>query len=323
MVLSLHSKPFTFKLSQSLNTSQGVVDKKRGWLIKLKNSSGNYGWGEIGLMDNYEIKQCEEILKVLGTSPTREAMENCISKGPGAVGFGIGSALAELDERQNSGNKKSFLEAPRSAILLARNESFFSDLDRLIQISKDKKQKLTLKLKVAIQSTNVEKKFINKLLQKLPLDCHLRLDANAGWRREEAEYWAKYFNNDSRLEWLEQPLASHDIEGLKKLSQVIPVALDESLMRYPALRNSWDGWQIRRPALEGDPRVLLDQLNNGKSHIAISSAFETGIGRRWIHHLASLQQQKTLTPTAPGLAPGWCPTSDLFSTNPKTVWEAA
>ena len=93
-------------------------------------------------------------------------------------------------------------------------------------------------------------------------------------------------------------------------------------MINPSLKNTWKSWQIRRPALEGDPRLLIKELNQGKSHIAISTSFETGIGRRWIHHLSALQQ-KTATPTAPGLAPGWYPRSSLFSENPTIVWEAA
>ena len=54
----------------------------------------------------------------------------------------------------------------------------------------------------------------------------------------------------------------------------------------------------------------------------ISTSFETGIGLRWIHHLAMIQQQGP-TPAAPGLAPGWCPNDLLFSLDPNLVWEAA
>ena len=54
----------------------------------------------------------------------------------------------------------------------------------------------------------------------------------------------------------------------------------------------------------------------------LSTAFETGIGRRWLEHLAGLQAQGP-TPTAPGLAPGWTPSGPLFSTDPEQVWAAA
>ena len=89
----------------------------------------------------------------------------------------------------------------------------------------------------------------------------------------------------------------------------------------PGLRNTWRGWQIRHPSLEGDPRILLKELKERKSHRVISTGFETGIGFRWINHFAALQQ-KSPTPTQPGLAPGWRPNSPLFSNNPHSGWEA-
>jgi len=54
----------------------------------------------------------------------------------------------------------------------------------------------------------------------------------------------------------------------------------------------------------------------------LSTAFETGIGRRWLHHLAALQHLGP-TPAAPGLAPGWCPAGALFDPDPQNVWQAA
>jgi O-succinylbenzoate synthase len=53
----------------------------------------------------------------------------------------------------------------------------------------------------------------------------------------------------------------------------------------------------------------------------LSTAFETGIGRRWLAHLSALQARGP-TPSAPGLAPGWIPSSPLFSDDLFEVWEA-
>jgi O-succinylbenzoate synthase len=54
----------------------------------------------------------------------------------------------------------------------------------------------------------------------------------------------------------------------------------------------------------------------------VSTAFETGIGRRWLAHLAALQGEGP-TPVAPGLASGWLPQGPLFASDPEQVWEAA
>ena len=89
-----------------------------------------------------------------------------------------------------------------------------------------------------------------------------------------------------------------------------------------SLAASWTGWQVRRPLLEGDPRQLLAAFEAGQPHWMVSTALETGIGRRWVNHLAALQALGP-SPTAPGLAPGWYPQGDLLSPDPQLVWQAA
>jgi O-succinylbenzoate synthase len=51
----------------------------------------------------------------------------------------------------------------------------------------------------------------------------------------------------------------------------------------------------------------------------VSTAFETGVGRRLVEHAAALQWRGP-TPTAPGLAPQWRPTGPLFDADPTVAW---
>ncbi len=181
---------------------------------------------------------------------------------------------------------------------------------------------LTFKWKVAAGLDPEERAVLEQLLARLPHGSRLRLDANGGWDRATAQAWAERLASDPRLEWLEQPLAPADLEGLTALAALVPVALDESLRLDPGLRELWPGWQVRRPSLEGDPRPLLQALTTGTPRLMLSTAFETGIGRRFLAHLAALQQDGP-TPTAPGLAPGWRPAGALFDNDPELVWAAA
>jgi O-succinylbenzoate synthase len=161
------------------------------------------------------------------------------------------------------------------------------------------------------------------LLERLPSSARLRLDANGGWDRATADGWAAALAEEPRLDWLEQPLAPADAEGLRALAARLPVALDESLRDCPELDVAgWPGWQVRRPAAEADPRPLLQALLAGTPRLMISTALETGIGRRLVEHLAALQALGP-TPAAPGLAPGWRPAGELFSSDPQAVWAAA
>ena len=194
-------------------------------------------------------------------------------------------------------------------------------LDRLLS-SVDSNLPFTLKWKVAASDPKEEWGLLQGLLDKLPASARLRLDANGGWERLQAWRWVEQLRGDPRLQWLEQPLAADDWEGLQAIAAVVPVALDESLQAHPTWRDQWESWQVRRPLLEGDPRPLLRDLLRGKPRLMLSTAFETGIGGRWLAHLAALQAQGE-TPAAPGLAPGWCPPGPLFSSDPGEVWAAA
>jgi O-succinylbenzoate synthase len=179
-----------------------------------------------------------------------------------------------------------------------------------------------VKWKVAVLPDRIERQVLDRILQRLPTGSRLRIDANGGWDRATAWSWARCLHADPRLEWLEQPLDPEDRSGLEALADLVPVALDESLRLQPGLCTSWRGWQVRRPAVEGDPRPLLAALTRGTPRLMLSTALETGIGARMVSHLAALQQQGP-TPAAPGLAPGWRPQDPLFSSNPLRVWEAA
>jgi O-succinylbenzoate synthase len=252
---------------------------------------------------------------------TASSLERWLAIAPAAWAFAIGAALAELDGELGSATCGGWLPAPTSAFLLPAGVAMRDALDRLLS-SVDFNLPFALKWKVAACDPDEELGLLQGLLDKLPSTARLRLDANGGWDRLQAWRWVEHLRGDQRLEWFEQPLAADDWEGLEAISAVVPVALDESLQAHPTWRDQWEGWQVRRPLLEGDPRPLLRDLVRGKPRLMLSTTFETGIGGRWLAHLAALQAQGE-TPAAPGLAPGWCPAGPLFSSDPAEVWAAA
>ena len=97
MSLKLERKSFSFQLLKSLKTSKFLLKEKKGWLIKVSNPEGTCGWGEIAPIDPDEMKRCDIILKTIATKTSREELEEKTIMGPGSLGFGIGCALAELD----------------------------------------------------------------------------------------------------------------------------------------------------------------------------------------------------------------------------------
>ena len=324
MELRLQIKPYGFQLSRPLITAVGVLQKRRGWLLRLEDSAGRLGWGEVSPLEVEQLEVCQDAL-VKMTKPgvvwTASSLERLLGKVPAALAFAIGAALAELDGELGSATCGGWLQAPKSAFLLPAGVAMRDALDRLLS-SVDFSLPFALKWKVAACDPEEEWRLLQGLLDKLPASARLRLDANGGWDRLQAWRWVEQLRGDPRLEWFEQPLAVDDWEGLQAIAALVPVALDESLQVHPTWRDQWESWQVRRPLLEGDPRPLLRDLLRGRPRLMLSTSFETGIGGRWLAHLAALQAQGK-TPAAPGLAPGWCPAGPLFSSDPAEVWAAA
>ena len=285
---------------------------------------------------------CAAAIAALGPRLERRVLEQALPQLPRPLAFALGLALAELDGL-GSPAQGGWLDAPPSAELLPAGAAALTALDALLQkrllgnaaspsLAADAlvmateppgqgTPPLTVKWKVAAGADAEERAVLEQLLARLPAGWTLRLDANGGWDRPTAFSWAERLTGDLRLDWLEQPLSVADPEGLERLAALVPVALDESLRADPALAQRWSGWQVRRPASEGDPRPLLAALQAGTPNLCLSTAFETGIGRRLLAHLAALQAQGP-TPTAPGLAPGWRPQGELFAADPERVWGA-
>jgi O-succinylbenzoate synthase len=363
-LVTLIWRPFRLPLARPLVTAQGALTEKHGWLLRLEavgprdsnlgdsslsapslsatspgtHSSGapssvqgapaGLGWGEAAPLcftpatAQERQRQLAAAIKTLGRALPRQALEASLPSLPPELAFALGLALAEADGLVGAA-AGGWLAAPPSAVLLPAGEAavaaLAAALDRTAALP------FTCKWKVAAAGDDDERVLLEQLLARLPAGSRLRLDANGGWDRATAWQWAERLAEDPRLEWLEQPLAPADLPGLQELARRVPVALDESLQHDPALRRHWPGWQVRRPAVEGDPRPLLAALQQGgggASAVVLSTAFETGIAQRLVGHLAALQSRGA-TPTAPGLAPGWSLASGLCAADPDTVWQAA
>ncbi len=315
--LSLQWRPFAVALPQPLATAAGALHRRQGWLLRLQGADGRVGWGEAAPLDG-DLGPLAAAIEALGPVCASSDLEARLAMNalPPCLAFALGAALAELQGLP----RRRWLAPPASARLLPSGEAA---LDALAALERQAPAlPWVLKWKVAVCADALERSVLEQLLRRLPAAAQLRLDANGGWDRVTAAAWAERLAGEPRLQWLEQPLDPADQAGLAALAERIPVALDESLQRDPGLRQSWRGWQVRRPSQEGDPRPLLAALEAGRPRLMLSTAFETGIGRRWLGHLAALQAEGP-TPVAPGLAPGWQPAGGLASADPAEVWQAA
>ena len=321
--LRLQWRPFALPLPQPLRTARGLLQGKQGWLLRLELPGGAVGWGEAAPLDG-DLAPIEAAIGRLGARCSRANLEAALACGalPPALAFALGAALAEGEGRPLG----RWRPAPPAAHLLPAGPAAIPALAAALAGHQEGSGGgPCFKWKVAVHPDPEERLLLERLLEQLPPTARLRLDANGGWDRATAAAWAGRLAREPRLDWLEQPLDSADDQGLEVLAARFPtvaMALDESLQARPELRQHWPGWQVRRPSQEGDPRPLLAELERGRPRLMLSTAFETGIGARWLHHLAALQADGP-TPAAPGLAPGWTPPGELAASEPERVWRGA
>jgi len=319
MNLIFKKKSYSFKLSTKLENSKTNYLTKSGWIIKLTTNDKKIGFGEVSPLDKEDLKKCAkqlnlipEYLGVFNLSEKINLFHPCIQSA-------INSALAEINREIIFKENYDFEEIDKTAILLSP-ENTISDLNQIKKRQSNIGKLVTIKWKVGLKNNHYEEEILEEILSQIGNNIKLRIDANGAWGREIANRWADILKDNKNIDWLEQPLCVDDIDGMTELNKKIPIALDESLLKFPNLIDEWKGWQIRRPSQENNPVKLLRELENKKALISISTSFETGIGKRWLYHLSSLQLQGP-TPKVPGLAMNKFPNSFLFLNDAKKIWD--
>ena len=319
MNLIFKKKSYCFSLSTKVENSKTTYLTKSGWIIKLISNDKKIGFGEVSPLYSKDLKKCSKQLNMIPEHVEVFKLSEQINIFHPCIQSAINSALAEINGKIIFKEKYYFDEIDNTAILL-NPKNVISDLNKIKKRQSNIGKSLTIKWKVALKNNHEEEASLEEILSQIGNNIKLRIDANGSWGRKIANRWADILKDNKNIDWLEQPLCVDDIDGLKELNKKIPIALDESLLKFPNLIDEWKGWQIRRPSQENNPVKLLRELENKKALISISTSFETGIGRRWLYHLSSLQLQGP-TPKVPGLAMNKFPNSFLFSNEAKKIWD--
>jgi len=318
MNLTFKKKSYNFKLSTKVKNSKTTYLTKSGWIIKLTSNNEKIGFGEVSPLLEEDLKKCAKQLNMIPEYVEVFNLLEQINIFHPCIQSAINSALAEINGKIIFKDNYDFDGIDKTAILL-NPENVISDLNEIKKKKSNIGKQVTIKWKVALKKNHEEESILEEILSQIDNNINLRIDANGSWERKIANRWADILKDNKNIDWLEQPLCVYDLDGLTDLNKKIPIALDESLLKFPTLINEWKGWQIRRPSQENNPIKLLRELEDKKALISISTSFETGIGRRWLYHLSSLQLQGP-TPKVSGLAMNQFPNSFLFLNKAKNIW---
>lgn len=266
-----YQRPFR----QPLTTAHGEWRDRTGILLKLTEADGRVGYGEIAPVPWFgseTIEQAFEWCKHMPIKLSPAAIEAIPAHYP-ACQFGFESAWAALTTTHRP-NPPVLLSG-----LLPAGKAALTAWKPLWQAGYR-----TFKWKIATAALEQELAWCQTLLQTLPTESQLRLDANGGLTLPQAEQWLELCDRHS-IEFLEQPLPVTQFEAMLHLQThyTTTIALDESIATLQQLQHcmaqGWQGVVVIKPAIVGSPAKLRQFCQHQALDAVFSSVFETAIGR--------------------------------------------
>ena len=270
-------RPYRRQFKRTLQTSHGSWDIRLGIIICLTDESDRARWGEIAPLSWFGSETWEQALDFCSQLPV-EIEDQTIFSIPAnlpACQFGFESARDALTD--------AFHPTPDTLTysgLLPAGEVALHQWQALW-----KQGYHTFKWKIGVAAIQDELKIFHALLQALPASAQLRLDANGGLTKQEANEWLRACDQVG-VEFLEQPLPVAQFDAMLELSDrySTQLALDESVATLDQLQASYQqGWRgifVIKAAIAGSPSRLRQFCREHEIDAVFSSVFETAIGRQ-------------------------------------------
>ncbi len=297
MSFYLEFKPYYRKLKKNIYTASGELREREGLLIKLSiPKQQQFGFGEVInsplRIGNYKEKESWSEIKqwLIGAKSTfSQEIYSTIPRDFFNLSWGLSTAKAWVLGQLPSPSRDSY----PSAVLLG------SGADGIQVYSKLYAQGFrTFKWKIGVYPQHEEMKLWKRWSEQLSQDAKVRLDANGSLDEDTALEWFKFFENEPRLEFIEQPLSKEKVQETIRLSKKthISLALDESLQVFKDLKTiealGWEGLCAIKPCLIGDLEEFLEWRQNTLCKRIYSSALETVFGLKVALDLAMSDLQE-------------------------------
>jgi o-succinylbenzoate synthase len=250
---------------------------REGIILRLTDRL-RIGWGEIAPLEAFGSESLAQAMDFCRSLPTK-INAHIISQIPTnfpACRFGLESAWESLTSTPSATERRNESQLlPTGAAALEAWRSLHTQGAR------------TFKWKIGVAPLHHELETFTQLIQALPPDTNLRLDANGGLNENAAYQWLQICDQ-SGVEFLEQPLPTDQFDLMLKLSQQYktPIALDESVATIAQLEDcyqkGWRGIFVVKAAIAGSPARLRQFCQEHPVDIVWSSVFETAIAQTYI-----------------------------------------
>jgi o-succinylbenzoate synthase len=285
-------------------TSHGSRAGRRGVIVRLSDSRGALGYGEMAPLQDFggpDAGACMELCRSLGAKVPRSSLSDKAL--PGYARFAFGSAVAMLEGRSPRVGRWPL------ARLLPRGPDALFETGRRIRMGSR-----CFKYKLCGLPDADERQLVGMLFETLRnVGGRLRLDVNGGLSEADARECVRWLSvaGAKSLDYLEQPMPPGCEDAMLDLMRDtgVPVALDESVAGMEALKAwmDWPGPLVVKPALAGNPIELGQLLDKRPGRVILSSSLESPVGL-W----GGLMSMGLRTPEPLGYGVGVWPPADAW-----------
>ena len=272
MIDSLEVKPLRRNFREPFATATATWRTRESIVVRVKYMDGHVGFGEVAPTPGFRGETISDAYRFLSLWEPQIEIPEHLHLCRAALGC-ASSALWRTQTAFPKIKTAALLRSPEETNLPFNN---------------------VLKAKIGVGELGSEIATIENLLTHLPVGSRLRLDANGSLSRTEAKAWLDTFEGCSQIEFLEQPLAATDRNGLLGLAEgnSLALALDESLLDVQIaeefLADGWPGYFVFKPTLCPDWREMETFLRNEPTRCVVSSVFESPFGFEAVLRSASL-----------------------------------
>lgn len=303
MGLHFQFRRYRLPLRLAVRTAHETWTEREGLILKLEAGQGRAGFGEVAPIPAFgteTIEAAEAACRSLGEWPTDAAVAS-VPASLGCVRQALAAAMAALlppagAEVSNRGDGGVAPAAGARAAYRAVAGLLPAGRAALEQLrTKAEGGFRVFKWKVGVGRIEDELPLFDDVCAALPPGGRIRLDANGGWSRRQAERWLERCA-ERPVEFVEQPCfapATTDANLARRTDDILlglahdfptPIALDESLVGDGDVERwvgaGWPGWFVVKPSLLGDIAGALARLEAAGAAVVFSSALETAVGAR-------------------------------------------
>ena len=270
-------KAYKRTFADEYQTASHELSQRSGILLRLRDSDGRIGFGEIAPIESFGTESFLEALTMCVELQEKFEYEKALDRMDSSpcLRFALESAFTMLSSECDSG----MLPKPWAVCGLVAD---LGDRDRIEELLAHGYQ--ALKFKIGKSDFAEERRAVDIIIDLSEGKIPIRLDANGSLDREKTTRWLEWAS-EFPVEYIEQPMARGLEREMNSIARDFPVklALDESVCFVDDLKRwsdfHWEGVYVVKPSIAGGRKALLNELEKlPEASVVFSSSLESTIG---------------------------------------------